>query len=142
MPLHVRVDVPAHPQALEALAEGLVLLNVWMFEHADSVGGIEMPPLYSTGVVYRREPSGREWWQAVSDVLGVISKRSGDCEDLAAFRAAELRYYEGIDARVAVVQTKRGSYHAVVEYPDGTREDPSRVLAILERYRKQKKATP
>jgi len=134
--LHVRIDVPPVPGALEAVAEGLVRLNEWMFEHAEDVGGVEMPPLYETGVVYRREPKGREWWESASDVLGVITDRSGDCEDLAAFRAAELRYYDGVDARVRVVPTRRGNFHAVVELPDGSIEDPSRVLAYLERNRK------
>jgi hypothetical protein len=107
-----------------------------MFQHAENVGGIEMPPLYATPVVYRREPMGREWWENAADVLGVITGKSGDCEDLAAFRCAELRYYEDVDCRVKVVPTRRGSFHAVVEYPDGTIEDPSRVLVMLERARK------
>lgn len=136
MPLHVRLDVPAHPGALEAVAEGLVQLNEWMFAHADNVGGIQMPSLYSLPVTYRREPRGREWWQHAADVLGVVSDRSGDCEDLAAFRCAELRYYEDIDCRVKVVRTSRGSFHAIVEFPDGSTEDPSRVLVMLERARK------
>lgn len=137
MPIHARIQIPAHPGALEAVAEGLVRLNEWMFEHAESVGGIEMPPLYSTGVVYRRESRGQEWWESASDVLGVISERSGDCEDLASFRCAELRFYEGIPCHVKVVRTKRGSFHAVVQYDDdGSIEDPSRVLVALERARK------
>lgn len=138
MPLHVRVSVPAHPGALEAVAEGLVRLNVWMFEHAESVSGIEMPPLYGSPIVYRREPRGREWWESAADVASVATGKSGDCEDLAAFRCAELRYYEDTPCRVKVVTTKRGSFHAVVEYPDGTIEDPSRVLVMLERARKSK----
>jgi len=134
--LHVRINVPPSPGALEAVAEGLVLLNMWLFEHAERRGGIELPPLYTTGIVYRREPKGREWWESAADALGVVAERSGDCEDLAAFRAAELRYYEDVDARVKVIRNRRGNYHAIVELPDGSLEDPSRVLVEIERARK------
>jgi hypothetical protein len=137
--LHVRVNVPPAPGALEAMAEGLVRLNMWLFEAAERRGGIELPPLYETGIVYRREPKGREWWETAADALGLVADRSGDCEDLAAFRAAELRYYEDVDARVKVIRTPRGSFHAVVEHPDGTIEDPSRVLLALERKRKARR---
>jgi hypothetical protein len=128
MALHVRINVPAFPSAIEAVAEGLVLLNMALMEYADE-RGVELPPLYETNVRYQREPRGREWWESAVDVLGVVADRSGDCEDLAAFRAAELRYYEGEDAaRVRIVRTRRGSFHAVVERADGSIEDPSRVL--------------
>lgn len=132
MALHVRINVPPFPAAIEAVAEGLVLLNMVLMEHADE-RGVELPPLYSTDVRYRREPKGREWWESAADVLGVVTKRTGDCEDLAAFRAAELRYYEGEDAYVRIVPTSRGSFHAVVERGDGSLEDPSRILVEQER---------
>jgi hypothetical protein len=135
--LHVRIKVPPVPQALEAVAEGLVRLNVWMFETADR-SGVESPSLYESGVVYRREPRGREWWQSAADALGVVSERSGDCEDLAAYRAAELRVYEDDHAIVRVVPTKRGSFHAIVEREDGTLEDPSRILLNQERAKARK----
>jgi len=135
MALHVRIQVPALPEALEAVAEGLVCLNVVLMRHAAD-RGVDAPALYESGVVYRREPPGREWWQSSLDVLGVASRRSGDCEDLAAYRAAEMRLYENNHARVRVVPTTRGSYHAVVEHEDGTIEDPSRILVDIERERK------
>lgn len=135
MPLHVRIDVPPVQPALEALAEGLVLLNCWYLDHARSKG-IELPDLYESGVVYRREPSGREWWETAADLLSVVSGRSGDCEDLAAMRCAELRVYDGEDARVVVKRTTRGTFHALVEHEDGVIEDPSRILILQERKRK------
>jgi len=133
--LHVRINVPPVPAALEAVAEGLVLLNVWYFETAER-SGVESPSLYESGIVYRREPKGREWWEGAADAVGVASGRSGDCEDVAAFRAAECRVFEGDHARVIVVPTRRGSFHAIVEHEDGTREDPSRILVHIERQRK------
>lgn len=131
MALHVRMDVPPYPPFLEAAAEGLVLLNVAMFEFAAD-RGVELPSLYESGVVYRREPPGREWWETALDVLGVATQRSGDCEDLAAYRAAELRFYENEPARVCVVTTPRGSFHAIVERGDGSYEDPSRLALAIE----------
>lgn len=136
MPAHVRIDVPPVPAALEALAEGLVLLNVWMLEHA-AANGIELPPLYESGVRYRREPRGREWWETACDLVGVASGRSGDCEDLACYRAAELRVYEDEMAIVRVVPTGRGTFHAIVQRENGEMEDPSRILVDQETEEKE-----
>jgi hypothetical protein len=131
--LHVRVNVPPDPGALEALVEGVVRLNVWYLAVADD-SGVELPPLYESGIVYRREPPGEEWWETVRDLRGLVSHRSGDCEDLAAARAAELRYFdEEHEARVRVVRTSRGTFHAVVQRADGSIEDPSRILVNIER---------
>lgn len=133
--LHVRVNVPARIPALEALAEGLVRLDEWYLETALD-HGIELPALYESGIVYRREPPGREWWETANDLHSIASLRSGDCEDLAAFRAAELRVFEGDeDARVKVIRTKRGTFHAIVERGDGSEEDPSRICVQLEHER-------
>jgi hypothetical protein len=130
--LHVRVDVPPIPAMLEALAEGLVLLDIELMRHADE-RGMQLPALYDSGVVYRREPSGREWWEQASDLMQIASDRSGDCEDLACYRVAELRYFEGEDgARARVLRTPRGSFHCVVERADGSIEDPSRELLAIE----------
>ncbi len=140
MALQVRIHVPPIPEAIEAVAEGLVRLNVALMRFADE-RGIELPPLYESGITYRREPRGREWWQSADDVRGLATKRSGDCEDLAAYRAAELRYYEGELARVVIERTARGSFHAVVSREDGTIEDPSRILVEQEHARTGRKET-
>lgn len=133
--LAVRVRVPPNEEALEALAEGLVLLNCWYFRTA-AERGVDVPNIYQSGVVYRREPRGREWWESAADALGVATERSGDCEDLAAYRAAYARVFEGDHAVVRVVRTPRGSFHAIVEHEDGVLEDPSRELVSIERERK------
>lgn len=135
--LHVRVNVPPLPGAIEAMAEGLVLLNVWYFE-VGIANGVELPPLYDSGIVYRREPAGREWWESAGDVRSMASSRSGDCEDLAAYRAAELRVFDGDeDAYVMVIRNRRGNFHAIVCHGDGTLEDPSRILYNQERAAKR-----
>lgn len=131
MALHVRLDVPPIPRLIEAAAEGLVLTNVELFQMAHE-RGVDLPPLYESGIVYRPEPSGREWWETAHDLLDVVPDRSGDCEDLAAYRAAELRFFDGENARVVIVRTPRGSFHAIVEREDGSLEDPSRVVIGIE----------
>jgi hypothetical protein len=85
-----------------------------------------LPPLYQAGVRYKDEP--RDVWRHAVDVAG---EKWGDCEDLSAYRAAELRVSgEDPDARVAVYQSGPGRYHAVVARGDGAVEDPSRVLGM------------
>lgn len=133
--LHVRINVPPIPSVLEALAEGLVLVNVALMEYA-AEGGVELPPLYETDIVYRREPRGREWWETATDLRGVVEDRSGDCEDLAGARAAELRFTgEDPYARVIITPTRHGGLHARVQREDGSIEDPSWILLNLEHER-------
>lgn len=54
----------------------------------------KVPPLYESGIVYRAEPRGQEVWK---DVPNVLRDGYGDCEDLACWRAAELRH-QGVAA--------------------------------------------
>ena len=137
MTLHVRIRVPAFPAALEAVAEGLVRVNIVLLDYAVR-RGVEVPALYDSGVRYVREPKGREWWETAQDLLSISTTKSGDCEDLASFRAAELRYFEGDDdACVRIVRTRRGSFHAIVQRGDGETEDPSRILLDIEADRKR-----
>ena len=89
----------------------------------------QFPPLYESGVVYRREEKGHDDWMTADTVL---HRGYADCEDLAAYRAAELRR-AGIPALGIVRPNASGNFHAQVLLPDGTIEDPSRVLLRLER---------
>lgn len=139
MALHLRVNCPPYIPAIEAVAEGLVRLNVVLMEYA-AARGVELPWLYQAGILYRREAPGEEFWQSATDIISMVADRYGDCEDLSAWRAAELRF-EGEDegARVKVVRTRR-AFHAIVEYSDGSVEDPSRVCIALEKRRAKRKA--
>ena len=87
-----------------------------------------IPRLYASGVRYRREPLGQESWQLPTVTL---QARSGDCEDLAAWRAAEL-VVTGEDRRAkAVVRIVRaGLMHCVVLRGNGAIEDPSKILGM------------
>lgn len=126
MPLIVSMRVPATVGALECAAESLVALNYMMMQKAIDLGG-GFPRLYDSGIVYRREVNAESWQNATE----LLRSGEGDCEDLAAYRAAELRM-EGEPARLVIEKTRRGSYHAVVLRADGTIEDPSRILLTLE----------
>jgi hypothetical protein len=132
--LHVRVNVPAVPAMLEALAEGLVLFNVELIKHALE-RGVQLPYILDTNLVYRNEPVGREWWESASDLLHVVTDRSGDCEDLSSYHAAWCRVFDDDHASVRVFENPSGSLHAVVEHEDGTIEDVSRELLIAESQR-------
>lgn len=86
-------------------------------------------------------------------------KSQTDCEDLACHRAAELRVgavlaaamqhppdvqrrdirsvakvpqmaFQFYPARAVCIRTGRRTYHAIVEHPDGHKEDPSRALGM------------
>jgi hypothetical protein len=88
------------------------------------------PDLYKSGVVYQREPPGIEDWQ---DITCTLRRKFGDCEDLVAYRVAELRA-RGIKAIPQFFWRDRpdggSTYHIQVQHPDGTIEDPSALLGM------------
>lgn len=120
--------------ALREMLEALVRVNVmWLATHPD-----QYTPIYKVGV--RWEPErGTEHWLSIPEIYRAY--RNGvpvDCEDLAAARAAEIRYYgvpglgkvrarADIRGRVVNGQVRM---HAFVRYPDGSVEDPSTKLGM------------
>lgn len=86
------------------------------------------PRIYDAGVRYQREdPRRREEWRTIPEVL---ARGEGDCEDLAAWRAAEL-VASGEDPRARPVLRRTGTgWHVVVARGDGSVEDPSRILGM------------
>lgn len=129
MPLFVTMEVPADPESLKAALEGLCALNFRLMTAARGLGG-GFPPLYRSGIVYRREQGTEDWQNAMK----LLRTRRGDCEDLACYRVGELRSL-GELAMADVVPTVRGTFHAVVRREDGSIEDPSRVLLLNEKVR-------
>lgn len=124
------IHVPSRPAAFAAALEGLTRLNETLLSDAALRGG-SLPPLYESGVRYRREP--QEVWRHVEDVY---SEGWGDCEDLAAWRAAELRVSgEDPEASVMTYKSAPHTYHAVVLRGDDSIEDPSRALGMKSRRR-------
>lgn len=86
------------------------------------------PGLYKSGVRYQREPRGREDWQTVSRAYRA---KVADCEDLAAWRAAELVVTgEDPNARAVIKRVRPGLIHCLVLRGSGAMEDPSRLLGM------------
>ena len=80
-------------KALMALMDALVTVNMsWLRAHPDT------PRLYASGVVYLPEPDGHEIF---ADIPSVLKEGGGDCDDLVAWRVAELRFFN-IDKRARV----------------------------------------
>jgi hypothetical protein len=121
--LLVTIEVPPTARALKAATQGLVALN------REILRANQMPPIYKSGVQYRAESLGAERWRRADEVwrLGV-----GDCEDLAAWRVAELQL-RGELAQPDIVRTGFKRYHARVRRGDGTIEDPSALLGMRTR---------
>jgi hypothetical protein len=127
------IRIPVHDvtrAALRPALEALTRINEHILERAES-SGRGLPLLYGAGVRYRPEAAGREDW----DPVNVVYPRGwGDCEDLAAVRAAELRHHTGERARADTYVSRTGptgrTWHAVVVREDGTVEDPSALLGM------------
>lgn len=95
------------------------------------------PLLYESGVRYKEEIPGEEDWQ---DIPTSLQNRIADCEDLAAWRAAEVNVRYGIPAYPIFSHRTLPNgdiiYHIRVKYPksrmfpNGHIEDPSRVLGM------------
>lgn len=118
----VEVEVPATGETLAALLEGLVELNLVLMQRS------ALPPLYRSGVRYQEE-DGTERWQTCEQTY---KRKRGDCEDLCAWRVAELRR-AGYDAEAIARRTRsrrRRLWHVLVLHADGQIEDPSRVLGM------------
>lgn len=85
--------------------------------------------LYRSGIIYCQE-DGTEDWQPIPNA---IQTGVADCEDLACWRAAELVVNKGILAfPVLREKTSRDKimYHVLVQYPNGSLEDPSKRLGM------------
>lgn len=107
-----------------AALEGLA--RVAQVQLMEAMGeGRPLPLLYASGVRYQRE-RGTEHWLGPVDVLRL---GAGDCEDLVAWRVAELRQ-QGINAAPHCYAPAPGLVHCVVRWPDGSIEDPSRKLGM------------
>jgi hypothetical protein len=119
--VRVSLDIPGNAGTLAGALEGLVKVN----EHLIRVA--RLPGLYASGVRYKREPPGREVWQ---NAVQLVHAGIGDCEDLAAYRAADLRVHEGEQAHAIAYRSGSGKWHAVVRRGNGRIEDPSRRLGM------------
>ena len=118
--MKIGFNIPATKASLSAALEGLTAVNYLLLRNGKT------PPLYRAGVRYKREQPGKEQWQTAREVYRA---GFGDCEDLAAWRAAELRL-KGEAARAVVVRVGPRQFHAIVKRANGQYEDPSRKLGM------------
>lgn len=128
--VQARIAIPSNKAALDAALEGLVRLDLQIIRAAKAAGR-PIRPLYKSGVRWQPDKSkGKpsETW----DTIDIVRARGyGDCEDLAAWRAAELRA-AGVNARAVVKRsnTPGVAWHAIVQLPDGKLLDPSAKLGM------------
>lgn len=108
------------PEVVQGVLAGLVEANYQEMKLRP------LPALYASGVRYARE-SGREQWQTAEETYQL---KRGDCEDLAAWRAAELRIMGEMRARAVCYAPRPGLIHCVVRRADGRIEDPSAKLGM------------
>lgn len=121
MGIHVTAEIPARPKAIEGLVTGIALVSL------DQMRSGRIPPLYGGGIQYRREPARRERWQTAAETA---ARRQGDCEDLVAYRVAELWHAGERAARVHVRREGPTLFHVLVRRADGSIEDPSSKLGM------------
>lgn len=122
--MRIRMRVPTvGADSLGAALAALQTLNeLWLRGRRRPV-----PSLYESGVYYDPE-QGTEDWLTIPDLYAA---GVGDCEDLAAARAAELRVSgEDPGARAVAYRSGPTVWHAVVLRGTGEVEDPSLVLGM------------
>lgn len=113
-----RVDVPQVTVLLRALT---ALNMLWLRAHPRA------PLLSKSGVKYKSQPVGCEHFRTIPAILAA---GSGDCDQLAPWRAAELRVRYGIRATPEVRRMGKNLWHVYVRYPDGRVEDVSAALGM------------
>lgn len=122
----IGVPRPLSRATLNHALEALVRINQdYLRSHPGT------PSIYDAGVRYAVEPDGFELWDPIPLV---IARGAGDCDDLAAARAAELREAGETGARADCYPSRisqgRRTWHAIVVRADGTVEDPSARLGM------------
>lgn len=122
------------------LLEALTLINqFYLDEHPDT------PWLYQSGVRYKMPAQfgagaaegGVKGYrgEVFRDIPRILENGGGDCDNLASWRAAELRSRLGIAASPYITWRKRAdggtTYHVICRYEyDGSSEDPSLLLGM------------
>lgn len=112
--------------------------QLWLKKHP------ETPRLYDSKVVYKLpeqvsgDPNGFLSGEHFRDIPAVLENGGGDCDNVAAWRVAELRNhgYRGVKPYITSRPKEDGGrvYHALVWWPTpgpkGSTEDPSLILGM------------
>jgi hypothetical protein len=108
------------------LLEALIQADVsWIKSHPQTV------KLYESSVVYEFDSRFPDAWK---DIPTILQDGQGDCEDLACWRAAEMKV-AGIRGVRPLLRWRKNpsggyTYHVLVRWPDGRVEDPSLALGM------------
>ena len=121
MPVRVTIAIGTNPAEIRAAVLGLAAISLAQMQASP------LPRLYSGQIRYVREPANRERWQTARETS---ERGAGDCEDLAAYRVAELHLLGEPGATIAVRVINPELYHIVVRRKDGSMEDPSSQLGM------------
>ena len=112
--------------------ELILALAVTTLINTREIGWYNLPPLYKSGVRYQRDvcrarhvPGACERFLSAKQCF---DERFGDCDDLGPWRAAEW-IRKGVKARALPIRSEVG-WHIIVKLPNGTIEDPSKVLGM------------
>lgn len=115
-------DTRAQADVFAAFVESLVEVNRATLRVRRSI-----PLLYQSRIAFQEDPR----WQ---DVTSMLSTGYGDCKDLVAWRLAELRELNRVEARLHVVFSKAGDtdvFHMQVLHPTGHLEDPTSIIRSI-----------
>lgn len=99
------------------------------------IGWYRLPPLYESGVRYKRDATCKAELRPFGGCEPFFSAKLtydrgfGDCDDLAPWRAAELIRGGDFRARAVPVPSSVG-WHILVKHGNGTIEDPSKRLGM------------
>ena len=117
-----------NPAAIASVARGFLQGLITYDRLLLRMGAV--PKLGDSSVIFKREPwAGR--WDEFADALTCMKRGWGDCEDLVAWRVAELQEAGELAANVKIYwrELPNGEadiYHAEVRRADGRVEDPAR----------------
>lgn len=122
MIIEFHIPSPADVQSLNIFVRALCAYDVlWLRRHPKT------PDLYKSGVHYAQQPYGVEKFKPIPLIL---QAGEADCDQLAPWRAAELRVRHGIKALPEVRKMSENLYHVFVRLPDGRVEDTSARLGM------------
>jgi len=122
MAVRLTISVSTIPQ-LEAAVNGLALIGA--AERRDPANRGKFPPV--TALRYVREKPNQEHWQTP---LETALRRTGDCEDLAAYLLSQYLVEGDRDASARVLVINPTLRHVVVARGDGRLVDPSKACGM------------
>lgn len=125
--MRITLEVPKSLELYQDALEGLTRINERMYRQA-RLEGKPLPSILDAAARVRYVGEyGQEDWKHVGRLLKELE---GDCEDLSAARAGELRARGVAGARAVIRRITPTMTHAFVALPGDRYEDPSRRLGM------------